>query len=224
MGDPASAADTPPRPARPAGPMTFALAAAAAAFAAGVLIVPHEHRLLNFVPLGAVALFAGARLGVRASVLLALGVRLVTDLVVWAQHDTSVLYTPWFLAPLNGWSETTLWAVTAGATVYACYAGYAVLGRRFLAGTESPPAIGLTAVSASLLFFAVTNLVSWLTQLEPYGYTLAGLADCYRAAVPFYRGTFVSDVVFSGFLFAAHAALVRAAFPAERPVPAGVRA
>ena len=50
----------------------------------------------------------------------------------------------------------------------------------------------------------------------PYGYSLAGLADCYAAAIPFYRGTLVGDLVFSGGLFAAHAVLSRAYFPAER--------
>jgi hypothetical protein len=57
----------------------------------------------------------------------------------------------------------------------------------------------------------------------PYGYSLAGLLDCYRAAIPFYRGTLAGDVVFSAGLFAAHAMLSRAYFPAERVVVRMVR-
>jgi hypothetical protein len=211
----------------PGRPMTAALAVAAAAFAAGVRLVPYDYRVLNFVPLGAVALFAGARLGLRAALLLAVGVRVVTDIGLWVQHDRSELYTPWFLAPaLHGWTQDAVWAVAAGTVAYACLAGYALIGRRFLAGTESPAAIGGGAVAAGLLFFLATNFVSWLAQMVPYGYTPGGLWDCYVAAVPFYRGTFVSDLVFTGLLFGAHAALARAAFPAERvaPAAAGVRA
>ena len=210
-----------PDPTAPPGrPMTAALAVAAAAFAAGVRLVPYDYRVLNFVPLGAVALFAAARLGLRTSLLLAIGVQVVTDLGVWAQHDRSELYTPWFLAPLHGWSQTTVWSMAAGTVVYAALVGYAVLGRRFLAGTESPVAVGLTALSGSVLFFVVTNFVSWLVQMTPYGYTPEGLANCFRAGLEFYRGTLPADLIYTGFLFGAHAVLARAAFPAERVVPA----
>ena len=40
--------------------------------------------------------------------------------------------------------------------------------------------------------------------------------NCYAAAVPFYRGTLLGDVLFGASLFGAHAALSRAYFPAER--------
>jgi hypothetical protein len=206
-------------------PMTLALAASVAAFAAVIRVVPYDHRgVLNFVPLGAVALFAGARLGLGRAVLLALGVQLVTDLVLWVQHGTTQLYTPWFLAPVHGWTTETYQALAAGAAVYGCFALYALLGRRLLARTASPAAVGLTAAGAGLVFFGVTNFVSWLVQMVPYGYSLGGLLDCYTAAVPFYRGTFLGDVAFSVGLFAAHAALARAYFPAEKVVPAEVRA
>ena len=204
-------------------PLALALAASAAAFAAVVRVVPYEYRVLNCVPLGAVALFAGARLGVGRAVLLALGVQVVTDLIVWVQHGTTELYTPWFLAPIHGWTTTALQAVAAGSTVYLCFVLYALLGRRLLTRTESPGVIGLTAVTGSLLFFGVTNFVSWLVQFDSYGYSLAGLLNCYAAGIPFFRGTFPADLVFTAGLFAAHAALSRALFPAEKVIPVEVR-
>ena len=99
---------------------------------------------------------------------------------------------------------------------WACYVGYIVLGWALLRRTESPARIGATAISASLLFFLFTNFGSWLEQAYPYGYSFAGLLDCYAAGIPFYRGTLVGDLVFAGGLFAAHAVLSRAYFPAER--------
>lgn len=189
-------------------PLTIALVLAAAAMSATIRVVPYEYRLLNFVPLGAVALFAGARLGLRSSIVIALAVQVISDLLVWVQHDRSELYTPWFLTFLNGWSENSLFAVAAGATVYSCLLGYAVLGRG-LKNTKSPAWIGLSAISAGMAFFLITNFVSWLVQMTPYGYTLEGLLSCYLAAIPFYRGTFISDLTFTGVLFSAHAVMVR---------------
>lgn len=173
-------------------PMTLALAGVAVA-AAALALLPPELRPWNMSVIGALGLFAAARLGFWPAVgltALALGMK---DLGIYLQY---------------GWGPAP--------TSWLCFLGYVVLGRAFLRHTESPVKIGATAFSASLIFFLASNFLAWLGQALPYGYSLAGLLDCYAAAIPFYRGTLAGDLVFTAGLFAAHAALSRAYFPAER--------
>jgi hypothetical protein len=173
-------------------PMTLALAGVALV-AALITLLPASVRPWNLSAIGALGLFAAARLGFWPAVgftALALGIK---DLGIYLQY---------------GWEpEPVSWL---------CFVGYVGLGWAFLRRTESPLKIGAAALTASLIFFLASNFASWLTQALPYGYSLAGLLDCYRAAIPFYRGTLAGDVVFSAGLFAAHAMLSRAYFPAER--------
>lgn len=173
-------------------PMTLALAGVAV-MAAGLTLIPPTYRPWNLSALGALGLFAAARLGFwPAAAVFALGLG-VKELGAYLQYGMPPHPPTW-----------------------ACYAAYILIGAAFLRRTESPARIGTAAVSASLLFFLVTNFGSWLEQAYPYGYSFAGLVDCYAAGIPFYRGTFLGDLVFSTGLFAAHAALSRAYFPAER--------
>ena len=173
-------------------PMTLALAGVAV-LAAGLTLIPPSYRPWNLSALGALGLFAAARLGFWQAVAvfgLGLGVK---ELGAYIQYGMLPHPPTW-----------------------ACYAGYVALGWAFLRRTESPVKIGAAAISASLLFFLFSNFGAWLEQAYPYGYSFAGLLDCYAAAIPFYRGTLAGDLVFTGGLFAAHAALSRAYFPAER--------
>jgi hypothetical protein len=173
-------------------PMTLALAGVAV-LAATMTLLPPTYRPWNLSAIGALGLFAAARLGFWPAVgftALALGIK---DIGIYLVHG-------WEPAPLS----------------WLCFAGYVALGWVFLRRTESPVKIGAAALSASLIFFVVSNFMSWLGQSLPYGYSFAGLMDCYKAAIPFYRGTLFGDLVFTGGLFAAHAALSRAYFPAER--------
>ena len=173
-------------------PMTLALAGAGV-LAAWTVLLPPAVRPENFAAFGALALFAAARLSfgtALALVVFALGVKEVGVYLVRGlePYPLSLVY----------------------------FAGYAAVGRACLRHTESPVRIGTVAVGASLGFFLVSNFVSWVEQAYPYGYSLAGLGDCYAAAVPFYRGTFAGDLIYTGALFGLHAVLSRAYFPAER--------
>jgi hypothetical protein len=51
------------------------------------------------------------------------------------------------------------------------------------------------------VFFLTTNFAVWAFQSD-YAKTLAGLAECYWAAVPFYRWMLAGDVVYLAVLFA----------------------
>jgi hypothetical protein len=184
---------TPQPPAPPSfKPMTLALAGLAV-LAAATAILPQSVRPWNVAALGALALFASARLRLPVALGLFAVALLVKELGVYLQYGFDPHPPTW-----------------------ACFAVYFVLGWALLRKTASPLWIGGTAVGASLLFFLVTNFGSWLEQALPYGYSLEGLMNCYTAAIPFYRGTFIGDVAFSAALFGAHAALSHAFFPNER--------
>jgi hypothetical protein len=57
-----------------------------------------------------------------------------------------------------------------------------------------------TTLAGSVLFFIVTNFGEW-AFFDTYEKSWRGLADCYFVAIPFFRGTLVSDVVGSIVLF-----------------------
>jgi len=173
-------------------PMTLALAGVGALSALAALL-PESQRPWNVALVGSVALFTAARLS--------LGQALAVLALTVAIKDASI-----YLA--FGWPpEPFSWLA---------YPAYMLLGRLWLRNTESPLLIGSAASSGSFLFFLISNFGSWLAQAQPYGYSPAGLLNCYEAAIPFYRGTLISDLFGTAALFSLHAVLSRAYFPAER--------
>jgi hypothetical protein len=108
-----------------------------------------------------------------------------------------------------------------------CFAAGVMLGRT-VAGRRSWPALGAGALTASILFYLVTNSATWFadsayapgaTGLDaPYARTLAGWWQALTIGHPglpstlyFFRNTFVSDLLFTaGFaLIMEYAALRR---------------
>ena len=182
-------------------PLALGLAAAVVIPAALIPLVPETYRPWGFAAFGAVALFAaarGGRIGLVAGLVLALGAKLAFDLMNYAQHGYDADYLP-------------IWKL------YVCLSVYGVLGWGLLRRSKSPLRIAGVTFLASLLFFLTTNFGSWLGQSLPYDRSPAGLLESYWMALPFWRGTLVSDFVFSGALFGLHAALSRAFVPAGQP-------
>ncbi len=181
------------------------LAAVVAVPAALLPLLPESLRPYNFAAFGAVAVFAavrGGRLGWVAGLALALGAKLVSDLLNYRQHGYDADYLP-FTNPALGL------LVYGGLAVYGLL-GRAVAGRGVAWGMSA-------ALTGSVLFFLTTNFGSWLAQDLPYDRGPAGLLQSYTLALPFYRGTFFGDLLFTGGLFAAHAVLARATAPALAP-------
>jgi hypothetical protein len=56
------------------------------------------------------------------------------------------------------------------------------------------------SLTASLSFYAVSNFAVWAVW-NLYPKTLAGLAECYTMAIPFFRNTMASDLLFAGAFF-----------------------
>ena len=58
----------------------------------------------------------------------------------------------------------------------------------------------ICTLTASLLFFVSTNFAVWLWSAH-YEHSLGGLTICYVQALPFFRFTFLGDMMFMAALF-----------------------
>lgn len=148
-------------------------------------------RVWNLSVVGAVAIFAAARMGLIHGILFSAAAVIFKDVAYYQLTDW------WEPYPLQ----------------WLYFAGYALAGWYFLRRPATPGRILGTALGVSLAFFVVSNFVAWLEQALPYGYSLEGLLNCYAAGIPFYRGTLMGDVLLTAALFGAHAVLVRAEIP-----------
>ena len=160
-------------------------------FGALLRVLPHPP---NFAPVGGTSLYSGARLRGWQAYLIPLAIMLATDPLLAAIYG------------FQAFSWTT-------PVIYACLMVNVWLGRT-LRASESAPRIATVAFLGSLQFFLATNFMMWLRGTM-YAHDLAGLVTCYVAALPFFGRTLLSDVLYCGFLFTAHAYLSRKAFPAE---------
>jgi hypothetical protein len=149
-------------------------------------VTPHPW---NFVPVGAIALFAGATFANRRAAIL-------LPLVMLFAGDTAL---EWF----TGQGYHSLMPV-----VYATYALIAMLGWLLRERRDSPLAIAGGATAGAILFFVTTNFAVWAMG-DLYPHTFAGLVTCFVAAVPFFERTLMSDLLFSAIFFGVYAIAAR---------------
>ena len=103
-----------------------------------------------------------------------------------------------------------IWLIT-GRLDWALYAGQPMLylsvrlvvARGFLLrGTHGWQRVAGTGLASAIVFFLVSNLGVWaFGGGDPYALNLSGLIDCYIQAIPFFRNTLISMVVFLPLLF-----------------------
>jgi hypothetical protein len=134
----------------------------------------------HFTPVAASLLFFGAY-GSRRQAWLPVALLAGSDVVL----NKFVYHYP------IGWDLLVTWA---------WYAAVVLLGMG-LARHLKPLWIVGSAVTSSVSFFLISNFVVWLAY-DMYPRTWAGLVTCYAAAIPFFRGTFASDLLFTPVLFA----------------------
>jgi hypothetical protein len=146
-------------------------------------IVPHP---ANAVPMGALALYAGARLPRRWAALVPLAAMVLSDLVL-----------DWVVYPMYRTSPFGLVRLTGYAT-FILIAGLGSLKR----GDADAFVRGGMSLGASTLFFLTSNFAVWAAdQGHLYATTPAGLAACYVAAIPFFGNTVVADLIGTAALF-----------------------
>jgi len=150
--------------------------------AAFVRLIPHPP---NFVPIAAMALFGGAYFTKRwVAFLIPLAAMLITDLILGF--------------------HSTMWAV------YLSFMLMVVIGM-LLIKQKKISNIFLASVSASVLFFAITNFAVWASGIY-YPKDLSGLAASYTAAIPFFHYTLLGDLFFVALMFGSFE-LAKAKYP-----------
>ena len=148
--------------------------------AAASRLLPHPP---NFAPVAAIGLFAGAAFNRRVAWLVPFAALLLSDLVLGFYHPVSMVAN------------------------YLAFATCLALGAGWLARGRSLPRVAGAVIASSVAFFIVSNFGMWASGYYPR--TWEGLVQCYTAALPFFRNTLASDVVYSAALFGGHALLSR---------------
>jgi hypothetical protein len=132
----------------------------------------------NFTPLMAIALFGGAMFS-----------------------NKKIAFIIPFAAMLI--SDIFLGFHSAIIAVYVSFAILVYFGI-IISKKKSLISITLTSVSGAVIFFILSNFAVWLT-FGIYSKDLAGLIACYEAAIPFFRNTLFSSLLFSYVLFGGYA-------------------
>jgi len=154
----------------------------------------------NFVPIGAVALFAGSRLPRRWAWLVPICAMVLSDMVLdYGKHR-----------PLLELSRLAIYATFAATTLLGPLANGRA-GQTWL--------LPVLSFGASTLFFLTSNYAVW-GEAQLYPLTPAGLAACYWAAIPFFGRTVAADLLGTGVLFDFGPAFERAARRLSRSRPA----
>lgn len=148
--------------------------------AAASRLLPHPP---NFAPVAAIGLFAGAHTSRRAGWLVPFAALLASDAVLGFYHPVAMVWN------------------------YLAFAACLLLGSAWLARTRGLVRVSAAVLSSSLAFFALSNFGMWASGYYPR--TWAGLVECYVAALPFFRNTLASDVLYSAALFGGYALLTR---------------
>lgn len=139
--------------------------------------VPHP---ANFTALTAVALFGGAMLPKRWSVVVPVLAMILSDLFIGV---SSISFVVWF-----------------------SFALVALVGH-YIKTRASVTNVVMASLAGSTIFYLVTNFAVW-TEGRMYGMNLGGLIQCYINALPFFRNMLVGDLIYSGLLFGLYALVI----------------
>jgi hypothetical protein len=155
----------------------FAIAVRFLPFAGSVNILPHAW---HFTPLAASLLFFGAR-GSRRQMWIPLVLLAATD-VVLTKFGYSMPVT---------WDHLVTWV---------WYAAILLLGTTLREKSGVWRVVG-AALASSVSFFLISNFAVWAAWPDIYPRSFTGVLMCYTAAIPFFRNTVESDLLFSVGMF-----------------------
>ncbi|MCL6495861.1 MAG: hypothetical protein K6T54_13950 [Ignavibacterium sp.] len=139
--------------------------------AAFVRLIPHPP---NFAPIAAMALFSGAYFNKKSfAFVVPLAAMFLTDAIIGF--------------------HSSMWIV------YLSFALIVVIGM-FMLKKISIKNVIVASVTASISFFIITNFGVWALGTM-YPKNIAGLIECYIAAIPFIQNTLLGDLFYSGIMF-----------------------
>jgi hypothetical protein len=153
----------------------------------------------NFVPMGAVAIYAGSRLPRCWAWLVPVAAMMLSDAVLdYGAHPHRPLF------------ELSRW------TIYATFGATTLLGLAANRPQSRVWLLPMLSLGASTLFYVASNFATWAEGLL-YPLTPTGLAACYWAAIPFFGRTILGDLIGTGLLFGLGPVLERAVRRLNRP-------
>jgi hypothetical protein len=135
---------------------------------------------VNFTAVGAGLLFFGSR-SPRWQTVVAAAVMALTDVIL----TTQVYGYPFH--------------VSSYLVTWAWYAAVVLIGSGLLRKATALRVLAGVVASATS-FFLISNFMVW-TGGGMYPHTLAGLGECFVAAIPFYRNDLISTALFSAAFF-----------------------
>ncbi len=127
----------------------------------------------NFTPVIALALFSGAYVNKKYAIIMPVLLMAATDVILGLYN--SVFFT---------------WIAIGVA---------ALLGTK-LRDRKTFGTVLLNSVLSAVVFFIISNFGVWLMS-GIYAHNLAGLARCFILAIPFFRNTFFSTIIYTVVLF-----------------------
>lgn len=163
-------------------------------FATLFRILPH---LPNTAPLGATAVLAGRTLSKRSAIALVLLTMLLSDALLARMHGYAFISSVSFF-------------------VYTGFVIQVLMARKLRSvkgGSFYAALLGAT------LFFLVSNFGVWMEGML-YPKTWTGLVECYALALPFFKFTLLSDVVWTFVLVGIHKTLSEKFATAPQASPA----
>ena len=128
---------------------------------------------MNFAPITAIALFGGMYFDRRIAPVLPFAALLLSDAVLGFYSGIEWVYGSFLLVTLLG---------------------------MFASSRKSVGVIAGSTLTGSVLFFLITNFGVWQSGVF-YARTAAGLAECYIAALPFFRNAVAGDLFYAAVLF-----------------------
>lgn len=134
-------------------------------------LLPHPP---NIAPITAIALFGGVYLDKKHTFIVPIAAMLISDYFI-------------------GFHTEQMW-------VYASFIAIGFIGL-WLRKHQGIASTIFAAIGGSILFFIVTNFGVWLSNYYMYPHNLAGLLQCYTAAIPFFRNTLAGDLFYVGAMF-----------------------
>lgn len=134
----------------------------------------------NFTPVIALALFGGVYLSRKQAIFLPIALFAITDIII-------------------GFHKTMFF--TWGSVLLIVLIGLAVRKKKNWATVLSG------GIVSAVLFYIVTNFGVWM-MTGMYPLTLAGLGECYVAAIPYFRSTLTGTLLFGAILFCGYEAMM----------------
>ena len=159
-------------------------------FAALSRLLPHPP---NFTPVGGMALFGAAYFSRKyLAILIPLAALWISDLLL-----NNLIYAKAYPEFYSGF------AWFGNAAVYLGFILISLLGFILLRKIRPISLLG-ASISASVIFFLVTNFGSWLAN-PLFPKTTSGLLAAYTAGIPFFWNTLFGDLFYTAVLFGSFA-------------------